>query len=186
MLKQLSAVSLLSLMIGISAVQAQPSGEAPRWLRYASISPDGEAISFTHRGQIFVVAAEGGLAVPISSESGYSHHPVWSRDSEKLAFASDISGDDDVYVTDFSGTLQRMTFSSAPEMPSSFSPDGKQILFEAVRLGDAEHSIQGALSSSPQLYAASVDRGREVLVLPNQAGEASWNSEIGADADCRP
>ena len=176
MLKQLSTISLLALMIGMGSAQAQPSGEAPRWLRFAAISPDGETISFTHRSQIFVVPAEGGLAVPVSSQLAYSHHPVWSADSERLAFASDIGGDDDVYVTDFSGALERLTFSSAAEVPASFSPDGQQVLFEALRLGDAERSVQGALSSAPQLYAVSLDTGRESLVLPNQAYDASWNS----------
>lgn len=177
MLRRMGAISLLALMAAASPVLAQPSGEAPRWLRFATISPDGEAISFTHRGQIFVVPADGGLAVPISTQTAYSHHPVWSADSEQLAFASDISGDDDVYVTDFSGSLRRMTFSSASEMPTGFSPDGKSVLYEALRLGDAEQSVQGALSGKPQLYAVNLDTGRESLVLPNQANDARWNDD---------
>jgi tricorn protease len=177
MLKRVGAASLLALMAGIMPALAEPTGEAPRWLRFATISPDGETVSFTHRGQIFVVPADGGLAVPISSQLAYSHHPVWSADSERLAFASDIGGDDDVYVTDFSGTLERLTFSSAAEMPISFSPDGRSVLFEALRLGDAERSVQGALSRIPQLYAVSLESGRESLVLPNQAHEARWNSD---------
>src|SRR5690606_7626244 len=159
-LKRVGAASLLALMAGIMPALAEPTGEAPRWLRFATISPDGETVSFTHRGQIFVVPADGGLAVPISSQLAYSHHPVWSADSERLAFASDIGGDDDVYVTDFSGTLERLTFSSAAEMPISFSPDGRSVLFEALRLGDAERSVQGALSRIPQLYAVSLESGR--------------------------
>lgn len=177
MFRGLGAVSVAALMIGMSPAAAEPGGEAPRWLRFANISPDGETISFTHRGQIFVVPADGGLAVPISSERAYSHHPVWSADSEKLAFASDSSGDDDVYVTDFSGTLQRLTFSSAVETPTSISADGKSVLFEAVRLGDAEQSVQGALSRLPQLYSVSLETGRESLTLPNMAHGAVWNSK---------
>ncbi len=177
MLKQFGAVSLFALMAAISPALAQPTGEAPRWLRFATISPDGEAISFTHRGQIFVVPSDGGLAVPLSSQRAYSHHPVWSDDSERLAFASDIGGDDDVYVTDFSGTLQRLTFSSAAETPTSFSPDGENVLYQALRLGDAERSIQGALSYAPQLYGVNLESGRENLVLPNQAHEARWNGD---------
>ncbi|MHA6732337.1 S41 family peptidase [Devosia sp. A369] len=177
MLKRVGAASLLALMAGIMPALAEPTGEAPRWLRFATISPDGETVSFTHRGQIFVVPADGGLAVPISSQLAYSHHPVWSADSERLAFASDIGGDDDVYVTDFSGTLERLTFSSAAEMPTSFSPDGQSVLFEALRLGDAERSVQGALSRIPQLYAVNLENGRESLVLPNQAHEARWNKD---------
>lgn len=177
MFKNFARLSALALLAAITPAYAQPSGEIPRWLRYASISPDGETISFTHRGQIFVVPAEGGLAVPISTQTAYSHHPVWSADSERLAFASDISGDDDVYVTDFSGSLRRMTFSSEQEMPTGFTPDGQSLLYEARRLGDAEQSVQAALSRKPQLYAVNLDTGRESLVLPNQAHEARWNKE---------
>ncbi|MFD2649121.1 S41 family peptidase [Devosia albogilva] len=177
MLRSIAAVSVCTLLIAAGPALAQPTGEEPRWLRFARISPDGEAISFTHRGQVFVVAAEGGVAIPISSQQAYSHHAVWSPDSERLAFASDIGGDDDVYVSDFSGTLQRMTWSSASEVPTSFSADGQSVLYEALRLGDAEQSVQGALSGLPQLYAVDTGTGRDRLVLPNLAGEASWNQD---------
>jgi tricorn protease len=156
---------------------AEPSGEAPRWLRFASIAPDGETIAFTHRGQIFVVPSDGGLAVPISSQKAYSHNPVWSSDSEQLAFASDIAGNDDVYITDFSGDLKRLTFSSADELPASFAPDNASVLYEANRLGDGEASVQGALSGRAQLYQIALDTGREGLVLPNQAQQAHWNTD---------
>ena len=177
MLRRIAAVSVCTLLVAAGPALAQPTGEEPRWLRFARISPDGEAISFTHRGQVFVVAAEGGVAIPISSQQAYSHHAVWSPDSERLAFASDISGDDDVYVSDFSGTLQRMTWSSASEVPTSFSADGEAVLYQALRLGDAEQSVQGALSGLPQLYAVDTTTGRDRLVLPNLAGEASWNPD---------
>src|SRR5690606_24233879 len=107
----------------------------------------------------------------------YSHGAVWSADSEKLAFASDLNGDDDVYVTDFSGTLERLTWSAASEVPTSFSPDGKKILYTADRLGDAEQSVQTALSFRTQLYSVDTASGREALVLPNLALQAVWNRD---------
>lgn len=94
-----------------------------------------------------------------------------------MAFASNISGDNDVYVSDFSGTLQRMTWSSTSEVPTSFLTDGEAVLFEALRLGYAEQSVQGALIELPQLYAVDIETGRERLVLPNSAGEAIWNRD---------
>ena len=176
MLKQLSAISLLALMAGMPSAHAQPTGEAPRWLRFAALSPDGETISFTHRGQVFLVPAEGGLAVSITAQGSYSYGAVWSPDSERLAFASDIAGNDDIYVADFSGTLQRFSWSSASEVPTSFTPDGKSIVYTSLGLGDAERSVQGALTFKPQLYAANTQTGRETLVLPNYALEALWNA----------
>lgn len=177
------AVSAMALLLAVGPALAQeetgPSsmGEKPIWVRYPVIAPDGETLSFTYRGRIFVVDAEGGLAVPLTANGTYSYNAIWSADSERLAFASDLNGDDDVYVTDFSGTLQRLTWSSADEVPTSFTPDGQSLLYTALRLGDAEQSVQGALSEKPQLYAVDMATGRESLVLPNLAQQAQWNRE---------
>lgn len=154
------------------------TGEPARWIQNPALSPDGTLIAFTHRGQVFLTDNDGGLSVPVSPADAYSHSVVWAPDSKRLAFASDVNGDDDVYIADFSGKLQRMTYSSAKEIPTSFSPDGKTVLFTAVRLGDAKRSVQAALSWRPQLYAVDTKSGRERLVLPNYAGEASWNKDL--------
>lgn len=183
MLHRRTALSMLTLLIAMSPALAQETsgslslGEKPIWVRYPSIAPDGQTLSFTYRGRIFVVDAEGGLAVPLTANGTYSHGATWAPDSESLAFASDLNGDDDVYLTDFTGTLQRMTWSSANEVPTSFAPDGQSILYTAVRLGDAEQSVQAALSDRPQLYSVNLKTGREGLVLPNLASEAKWNSD---------
>jgi tricorn protease len=175
MLKRLGAISLLAMMAGIVPVVAQPMGEAPRWIRDPVISPDGETVSFTYRGQIFVVSTEGGLAVPITALGAYSYGAIWSPDSEQLVFASNISGSDDIYLSDFSGTLRRMSWSALDEVPTSFSPDGADILYRTLGLGDAEQSVQAALSFKSQLYALDAETGRERLLLPNYALDARWN-----------
>lgn len=152
------------------------AADTPQWIRFAAIAPDGEAIAFTYRGQIYLVDAEGGLGVPVTSQGYYSYGAVWSPDSEELAFASDINGDDDVYVTKFdAGTLKRLTWSSVPEVPSSFTPDGKAVLYNMVRLGDAKQSLQAPQSGKPQLYQVTLDGDRQSLVLPNLAQQAVWN-----------
>lgn len=183
MLHLRTALSLLTLLVAMSHALAQDTsgslslGEKPIWVRYPSIAPDGQTLSFTYRGRIFVVDPDGGLAVPLTANGTYSHGATWAPDSESIAFASDLNGDDDVYLTDFTGALQRMTWSSANEIPTSFAPDGQSILYTAVRLGDAERSTQAALSNLPQLYSVNLDNGREDLVLPNLASEAKWNSD---------
>jgi tricorn protease len=181
MLNRGMAVSAMALLLAVAPALAQDEngrssmGEKPIWVRYPAIAPDGETLSFTYRGRIFVVDAEGGLAVPLTANGTYSYGAVWSADSERLAFASDLNGDDDVYTTDFSGSLERLTWSSASEVPTSFAPDGQSLLYTALRLGDAEQSVQGALSSKPQLYAVDTASGRESLILPNLAQQAQWN-----------
>lgn len=166
-----------TLMGVASLARADFDGEPARWIQNPALSPDGTLIAFTHRGQVFLTENDGGLSIPVSPAGAYSHSVVWAPDSKRLAFASDVNGDDDVYLADFSGKLQRMTYSSAKEVPTSFSPDGKDVLFTALRLGDAKRSVQAALSWRPQLYAVDTKSGRERLVLPNLAREASWNKD---------
>jgi len=177
MLKRVGAISLLALMAGIMPVQAQPAGEQPRWIRDPAIAPDGETLSFTYRGQVFLVDAEGGLAVPLTAAGSYSHGAVWAPDSERLALASEVNGNDDLYITDFSGSLQRYSWSQGSEVPTSFAPDGQSLLFTNLGIGDAERSVQGPLSYAPQLYSVDVATGRDRLVLPNLAAEARWNAD---------
>ncbi|MBK0022862.1 S41 family peptidase [Brucella pseudogrignonensis] len=163
--------------IAASPVLADFDGEPARWIQNPALSPDGTLIAFTHRGQVFLTDHDGGLSIPVSPGDAYSHSVVWAPDSKRLAFASDVNGDDDVYLADFSGKLRRMTYSSAKEIPTSFSPDGKSVLYTAVRLGDPKRSIQAALSWQPQLYAVDTKSGRERLLLPNAAREARWNKD---------
>lgn len=175
----LGIVTLSLSLMGLATDQGKAdfTGEPARWIQNPALSPDGKLIAFTHRGQIFLTDNDGGLAFPVSPADAYSHSVVWAPDSKRLAFASDVNGDDDVYVADFSGKLQRMTYSSAKEVPTSFSPDGKSVLFTAVRLGDAKRSVQAAQSWKPQLYAVDTQSGRERLVLPNLARQARWSPD---------
>lgn len=174
--KHLSRLGAVALGLCMLSPLATFAADTPQWIRYPAISPDGEAIAFTYRGQIYMVDAEGGLAIPLTSQGYYSYGPVWSPDSEQIAFATDINGDDDVYVTDFStNLLKRLTWSSAGEVPTGFSPDGKTILFTARRLGDPVASVQ--TSAASQVYSVSTDGDNETLVLPNLAKMAVWNSD---------
>lgn len=112
------SVSLMGLATGQG--KADFTGEPARWIQNPALSPDGKLIAFTHRGQIFLTDNDGGLAFPVSPADAYSHSVVWAPDSKRLAFASDVNGDDDVYVADFSGKLQRMTYSSAKRFRPAF------------------------------------------------------------------
>lgn len=133
-------LAFFSVFLTLSGTASNPvladfDGEPARWVQNPALSPDGTLIAFTHRGQVFFTDHDGGLSIPVSPADAYSHTVVWAPDSKSLAFASDVNGDDDVYLADFSGKLRRMTYSSVKEIPTSFSPDCKTVLFTAVRLG---------------------------------------------------
>ena len=85
------------------AGSAAAQGDA-LWMRYAQISPDGTRIAFCYKGDIYTVAASGGIATQLTTLPSYETHPVWSPDGRQIAFASDRKGGMDVYVMPSTGT----------------------------------------------------------------------------------
>jgi Tol biopolymer transport system component len=52
------------------------------WLRYPAISPDGKAIAFSYKGDIYRVGSNGGDATPLTLHEAYDYMPVWSHDGK--------------------------------------------------------------------------------------------------------
>lgn len=86
-----------------SAASAANAADAPLWLRYPAISPDGKTIAFCFQGDIFTVPANGGTATQLTSNPAYDTTPVWSPDGSSIAFASDREGSMDVYIVSAKG-----------------------------------------------------------------------------------
>lgn len=157
------AVCLLSIVAA-----AVGASEPALWLRHPAVSPDGETIAFSYRGDIYRVPTNGGQAVPLTVHAAYDSMPVWSPDSTRIAFASNRYGNFDVFVMDADGgTAERLTMHSADDLPTSFTPDGQAVLFGSARL-DAASCVQFPTGAQPELYRVSVDGGmpRQVLSTP--------------------
>ena len=41
--------------------------DAPLWLRYSSISPDGSHVAFSYKGDIYIVPVSGGRAMQLTT-----------------------------------------------------------------------------------------------------------------------
>ena len=70
-------------------------------------SPDGERIVFDMLGDLYVVAASGGTARALSSGLGFDTQPTYSPDGTHLAFVSDRSGADNLWVANADGSEPR-------------------------------------------------------------------------------
>ncbi len=146
---------LLSLLTLVSVAQV-----SPKWARYPAISPDGQKIVFTYKGDLYAVATSGGAANQLTFHEGHDYMPVWSKDSQKIAFASDRYGNFDVFIMDAAGgPAQRLTYHSSDEMPYSFSADGSSVIFGGVRQDLASHR-QYPTGSQPELYSVPAVGGR--------------------------
>ena len=165
----------LSLLASLAVATLASAAEPALWLRYPAISPNGQTIAFSYRGDIWTVPAAGGVATPLTVHDAYETAPVWSPDSSKIAFASDRYGDLDLFVVAATGgPATRLTFNSADDTPTSFTPDGSAVLFSSARL-DAAANVQFPTRAQPELYQVALSGGMPTQVLTTPADYAVWN-----------
>ncbi len=142
-----------------SGIKAQ---NAPLWLRYSAISPDGSQIAFCYKGDIYKVSATGGRALQLTTHPGHDTRPVWSPDGKSIAFASDREGGFDVFIMSSEGGIpKRLTTHAANGYPIVFK-DAEHILYQASILPDSQ---DGEFPSSlyPQIYEISTSGGQPSL-----------------------
>lgn len=155
----------------VAILSFSASATSPLWLRNIEISPDGNKIAFTYKGDIFTVPVEGGDALRLTTSDSYETAPKWSPDGQKIAFASDRHGNLDIFVMDANGgTPFRLTSNSAAETPESFSQNGKEVYYSAAVQAPAASAMFPSARMT-QLYAVNIDgsRPRQVLGTPAQS-----------------
>lgn len=165
--------NLVSVFFVASCCTCGHAADDAAWIRTPAISPDGSRIAFSSGGQIWVVPAAGGDAVPLTDGTQYSTRPVWSPDGSRIAFASTRFGNLDVFMMPAEGgRIDRLTWNSAPDLPEAFSRDGGSVYVSSGRIGDPSVDLLGvrgglgARIRPEQLYAVPVAGGRARMVLP--------------------
>jgi len=97
------------------------------------LSPKGERALFSARGDIFTAPIEKGPTRNLTHSSGaHDKWPTWSPDGSQIAFISDISGEEELYLVPQDGSkppTQLTTGGSAMRYQPEWSADGKRIAF---------------------------------------------------------
>ena len=79
---------------------------------------------------LYVKPADGSTLTQLSDGDFNDAQPVFSPDGARITFASDRSGQWDIWMMDSAGrNPTQLTNSPAPELHPSWSPDGKQIVY---------------------------------------------------------
>ncbi|HEY7913512.1 MAG TPA: S41 family peptidase [Blastocatellia bacterium] len=98
-----------------------------------SLSPKGERVLFAARGDIFSAPAEKGPTRNLTNSSNaHDKWPRWSPDGSRIAFISDRSGEEEVWVVAQDGLKaaeQLTTGGKAMRYAPEWSPDGSRIAF---------------------------------------------------------
>ncbi|HEX5438869.1 MAG TPA: DPP IV N-terminal domain-containing protein [Gemmatimonadaceae bacterium] len=118
-------------------------------------SPDGQMVALdvhdTSAVEIGTVAAGGGALMDLTRNGARNYYPTWSPDSRRIAYMSDVSGEQAIYVMDAVGSIA----------PPVWSPDGTRLAFLTRPNG------------VPQVAVVNVASG-DVARLTDLAAGASW------------
>jgi tricorn protease len=98
-----------------------------------SLSPKGERVLFGARGDIFTAPVEHGPTRNLTNSSGaHDKWPAWSPDGSRIAFISDKSGEEEVWIVpqDGSKPAEQITNGGhAMRYGPQWSADGSRIAF---------------------------------------------------------
>src|SRR5262249_18276111 len=122
--KSLLAAALILLP---ALVQAQS-----KLLRYPTISKG--KVAFSHLGDIWIANDNGSDLQRLTDNSARDIYPRFSPDGKWIAFSSNRSGNNDVYLMPAGGGKPRqLTFHSADDIVVGWTPDSKKIIFWSTR-----------------------------------------------------
>ena len=174
-----AAVSIGTLIVVPPAsAQAQASAAAPvtlplktartatfttttgTWLSL-DVSPDGRTIVFDLLGDLYTMPITGGTATRLTSGMAYDAQPRFSPDGKRVAFVSDRSGGENVWILslDQKDTTQLTKGNNNMYVSPEWTPDGQYVIA----------SRSGGLGGTAKLWQYHVDGGNGLALVATPA-----------------
>jgi tricorn protease len=96
-----------------------------------SLEPAGRRVAVAIYGEIFTAPTGEGDLVQITDGPARDQNPVYSPDGRRIAFVSDASGREEIYVssTDGAGKPEKVTDVDALKLSFAWAPDSKSIAY---------------------------------------------------------
>jgi eukaryotic-like serine/threonine-protein kinase len=111
----------------------------PGLYRTVALSPNGKRVAFDRpidprnptQRNIWLYDFERGVSTRFTFDSGWDSDPVWSSDGGRIAFSSERGEGFNLYqkVSNLTGEDELLFKASGAKLPSSWSPDGRFLLF---------------------------------------------------------
>lgn len=139
------------------------------WLS-VDLSPDGTTLVFDMLGDIYSLAVSGGRATAITHGLSFDSQPTYSPDGQWIAFLSDRSGAENLWVMRPDGTQARQISFGDDEtslVSPAWSPDGQSLYVSRFLWSLANY----------ELWRYGLD-GTETLIVPIKAPEQPRSSGI--------
>jgi tricorn protease len=160
----------LDIIVPDDGLAARPRHQSvARFVEDFSLSPNGTRALFTARGDIFTVPAEHGPTRNLTHTStAHDKAARWSPDGRKIAFISDMSGEEELYLVDQDGrgAPERLTTNGdMMRYPPVWSPDGKYLAF-----ADKSGRLWALEVASRRLTQVAADSGGNV-------GDQAWSPD---------
>jgi Tol biopolymer transport system component len=163
-------------------------------------SPDGRNLLWWGDEDLWVVPVDGGTPATIGKSRFEENAGVFSPDGHWIAYSSNVSGSEEIYLTQFPEG-RRYTVSSGGAADPAWRHDGKELFYVAadgrltavpvtfrggdVEFGRAEKLFPVKSSFFSRAYEPSLDGQRFLVTAPATAGGASatvllnWTDTLG-------
>ena len=104
------------------------------------LTPDGKTILFELLGDIYKVPMSGGDAVRVTSGNPYDAQPRVSPDGKWIAFVSDRSGSDNLWITKIDGTEPRKLSNESQDavISPAWTPDSQYVITSVRATGGTQ------------------------------------------------
>lgn len=133
--------------------------DASKFIYSSDISPDGNRVVLGARGDVFTVPAKTGVTRNLTQSSGaHDRNVSWSPDGKWIAYISDQSGEDEVYVQAQSGI----------EEAKQLTRGGGSYKFSPVWSPNSQFILYG--NRGQELFMVDVASGKQTLVVAADEG----------------
>jgi tricorn protease len=145
------------------------------------LSPSTKRAAISVHGEIFSIATDKGDIQRVTQSFSRETHPAWSPDGKWIAFISDKSGRDEVWMAHEDSTgLKKISDSDTEKQNIQWAPDSKALIYAA---------------SDHKLYRFDADTTKTTVIASGEAGniqgatfspDGKWIAYSKLDHDLRP